>query len=145
MALPACEGCGAALSVPTDSSVATFVCEFCKREYRTADFGNAASRLEAGLGKAIDEHARAQRRLILIVAGALAALIAVVAVLAASKGEPPAPGAPAPPSRPAVAAAPVPSPATPAPAAPAAPSIAKLEFTFGGEGTGAGRFDRAHN
>jgi len=149
-----CEACGAALTVPADTSVATFVCTFCKREFRTADFESAeelaAKRLEAGLGKAIEDSGRAQRRTIVVGFAVVAALIGgTTIVLSTSRGAD-ASSSPTPPAPPNVAAAAptavAPSPApTPAPATPKAPSMAKLELTFGGEGTGPGKFDRAHN
>lgn len=109
----------------------------------------AAREIRESLGRQISDQGRAQRTLLIAVTTVmiLVAAVAVSTFVLARRSEPePTPAAivAARPPVPTHALARAPKPSAPVAAA-AAPSLAKLELTFGGEGTGPGKFDRSHN
>lgn len=148
-----CPTCGAAIELPEDPESGPIRCAYCGTSHARAAFvgahAAAAERLHASLGKKLDDHASAQRKLVAGLVVGLGGILLVVGLLvrsndAATPESTASAAAPAAAPPPPAEAPPAPPPPTP-PAEPAAPPPPAPRVVFGGTGTGEGRFEDAAN
>lgn len=148
-----CTNCGAALSPPRDPEQRTVTCRYCGTVVPLDDPSRsavaAAERMRAGVERSLAAHAASQRRLLLVFGAVALGLVGAAALLLGPLRTPAGDAVEAGAGRPSTTApaplasmAPAPPPSSPATAtARGLPVVA----SFGGPGTGPGRFDRARH